>query len=77
MVLPAEFIPALEDSGLILPVGEWVLARGLRASCAAGRRRGSSAVPVAVNLSAKQFRRRDLDALVAPRARRRRAWRRS
>jgi len=63
MVMPAEFVPALEDSGLILPVGEWVLA----AACAQLRRwqaQGLGAVPVAVNLSAKQFHRTDLDSLV-------------
>jgi EAL domain-containing protein (putative c-di-GMP-specific phosphodiesterase class I) len=63
MVQPDEFIPALEDSGLILPVGEWVM----REACAQIRRwqaMGVSAVPVAVNLSAKQFHRPDLDALV-------------
>jgi EAL domain-containing protein (putative c-di-GMP-specific phosphodiesterase class I) len=63
MVLPAEFIPALEDSGLILPVGEWVLGEAAR-QIGAWQRAGFAAVPVAVNLSAKQFRRRDLDALI-------------
>jgi diguanylate cyclase (GGDEF)-like protein/PAS domain S-box-containing protein len=62
-VPPAEFIPALEDSGLILPVGEWVLEEAA-AQVGAWRREGLQAVPVAVNLSAKQFRRRDLDALI-------------
>jgi diguanylate cyclase (GGDEF)-like protein/PAS domain S-box-containing protein len=64
MVSPAEFIPALEDSGLILPVGEWVLEE---ASLQLRRWQlaGLATVPVAVNLSAKQFRRRDLDALIA------------
>jgi diguanylate cyclase (GGDEF)-like protein/PAS domain S-box-containing protein len=63
MVSPAEFIPALEDSGLILPVGEWVLEE----ACTQLRRwqlEGLEAVPVAVNLSAKQFHRRDMDAAV-------------
>ena len=63
MVLPHEFIPALEDSGLILPVGEWVLAESAR-QLGAWRRAGYAPVPVAVNLSAKQFRHRDLDALI-------------
>ena len=63
MVAPSEFIPALEDSGLILPVGEWVLSEAAR-QLGAWRSAGLAAVPVAVNLSAKQFRRRDLDALV-------------
>jgi diguanylate cyclase (GGDEF)-like protein/PAS domain S-box-containing protein len=63
MVQPDEFIPALEESGLILPVGEWVL----REACAQLRhwqKLGMDAVPVAVNLSAKQFLRPDLDTLV-------------
>jgi diguanylate cyclase (GGDEF)-like protein/PAS domain S-box-containing protein len=63
MVPPAEFVPALEDSGLILPVGEWVLGEAARQL---GTWHGArlESVPVAVNLSAKQFRRRDLDALI-------------
>jgi len=63
LVSPAEFIPALEDSGLIIPVGEWVVeeaCRQLRRWQAAG----CMPVPVAVNLSPKQFRRRDLDAVI-------------
>jgi EAL domain-containing protein (putative c-di-GMP-specific phosphodiesterase class I) len=63
MVAPAEFIPALEDSGLILPVGEWVFEE----ACAQVRRwreAGLRPVPIAVNLSAKQFRRRDLDGIL-------------
>ncbi|HWD23424.1 MAG TPA: EAL domain-containing protein [Burkholderiales bacterium] len=63
VVAPAQFIPALEESGLILPVGEWVL-REAAAQLRAWQRDGLESVPVAVNLSAKQFRRRDLDALV-------------
>jgi len=63
MISPADFIPALEDSGLILPVGEWVL----REACTQLRRwqlDSLEPVPVAVNLSAKQFHRRDMDAVV-------------
>jgi diguanylate cyclase (GGDEF)-like protein/PAS domain S-box-containing protein len=63
LVSPAEFIPALENSGLILPVGEWVLQE----ACAQIRRwqsGGLAVVPVAVNLSVKQFRRPNLDGIV-------------
>ena len=55
VVPPDEFIPVLEETGLIVPVGEWVLRRAcedLKAWQAAGR----AVVPVAVNLSARQFR---------------------
>jgi diguanylate cyclase (GGDEF)-like protein/PAS domain S-box-containing protein len=63
VVSPLDFIPALEDSGLIIPVGEWVIeeaCRQLQRWTSAGR----MPVPVAVNLSPKQFRRRDLDAVI-------------
>jgi EAL domain-containing protein (putative c-di-GMP-specific phosphodiesterase class I) len=63
LVSPGEFIPALEDSGLILPVGEWVIAEACR-QLHRWAEAGSMPVPVAVNLSPKQFRRRDLDALI-------------
>jgi len=54
LVSPADFIPILEDTGLIVPVGEWVLSeacRQLRAWVAAGQK----LVPIAVNLSARQL----------------------
>jgi len=62
-VAPVEFIPVLEESGLIVPVGEWVLQRAcrdLKAWQAAGRK----VMPVAVNLSARQFRQQDLEARI-------------
>ncbi len=58
-VSPAEFIPLLEETGLIAQVGEWAL----RAACeqaAAWRGAGLPPVRVAVNLSGIQFHRRDL-----------------
>jgi diguanylate cyclase (GGDEF)-like protein/PAS domain S-box-containing protein len=54
MISPATFIPVAEDSGLIVPVGQWAL----RAACreAAGwAAAGLGEVKVAVNLSARQF----------------------
>jgi diguanylate cyclase (GGDEF)-like protein len=59
MVSPAEFIPLAEEIGLIVPLGEWVL----REACATavGWSTGSpDGVKVAVNLSAAQFRSRNL-----------------
>jgi diguanylate cyclase (GGDEF)-like protein len=63
MVGPDEFIPILEESGMIIGVGEWVL----RSACEqvmAWQRQGLRAVPVAVNLSARQFTQRGLGATV-------------
>ncbi|MDA1299044.1 MAG: EAL domain-containing protein [Proteobacteria bacterium] len=54
MVSPAEFIPIAEETGLILPLGEWVL----RNVCHQIKRwalQGHSGFRVAVNLSARQF----------------------
>ena len=64
LVMPDDFIPIAEETGLIVPIGEWVL----RTACAqhlAWRRAGLRDVRIAVNLSARQFRQPDLDAMVA------------
>ncbi len=63
LVPPGKFIPLLEETGLIVPVGEWVI----RAACAQihdWRRQGLEPLPVAVNLAAKQFLHRDIAAVV-------------
>src|SRR3990172_624576 len=61
---PAEFIPILEETGLIVPVGDWVL----RKACTQARAwqyAGLSDLRVAVNLSPKHFRQQDLSKRVA------------
>lgn len=53
-VSPTEFIPVAEESGLIVPIGEWVL----RTACArnkAWREHGLPDITVGVNISAAQF----------------------
>jgi diguanylate cyclase (GGDEF)-like protein len=63
IVSPAEFIPVLEETGLIVPVGEWAIRRAcqdLKAWQSAGTKIGQ----VSVNLSARQFRHQELDARI-------------
>ncbi len=54
-VLPQRFVPIAEDTGLIVPIGRWVL----REACAQAKRwidAGLPPVPIAVNISALEFR---------------------
>ncbi len=62
-VSPAEFIPAAEDSGLILPIGEWVLRQAVRQT-KLWRQGGLAPFKIAVNLSAGQFRHPNLPSMV-------------
>jgi len=63
LVSPVEFISVLEDTGLIVPVGEWVLGEVCR-QIQGWQEAGLPAQKVAVNLSARQFQQRDLEATV-------------
>ncbi len=59
VVMPNDFIPVAEQRGLIMPIGAWVL----RAACRQNRlwqHAGLPKVPIAVNLSAIQFKQRNL-----------------
>jgi diguanylate cyclase (GGDEF)-like protein/PAS domain S-box-containing protein len=51
---PAEFIPVAEDCGLIVPLGRWVLETAMRH--AAARRAAGRPLPLAINVSPRQFR---------------------
>ena len=55
MMSPARFIPLAESTGLIVPLGEWVLRQACRDAM-----RWPAHITVAVNLSAVQFRKRNL-----------------
>ncbi len=63
MVMPAEFIPLAEETGLILPLGEWVLRQACR-QAVVWRQAGHLALRMAVNLSAKQFDQADIATLI-------------
>jgi predicted signal transduction protein with EAL and GGDEF domain len=55
LILPARFVPLLEETGLILPVGEWVMNEALR-DYRRWREAGLSPPRIAVNVSALQLR---------------------
>lgn len=61
---PGKFIPLAEETGLIIPIGEWVI----RTACMqnkAWQEAGLAPIVVAVNISARQFRQTDLVRSVA------------
>ena len=63
LVSPLQFIPIAEQTGLIIPIGEWVLAE----ACRQGRlwqEEGLPPIRLSVNLSAVQFRQRDIDTVL-------------
>src|SRR5215204_4808784 len=63
LVSPSEFIPLAEHTGLIVPIGEWVL----RTACLQGRRwrdQGFAPIQIGVNISARQFHDQDLTQTV-------------
>jgi EAL domain-containing protein (putative c-di-GMP-specific phosphodiesterase class I) len=64
LVPPAEFIPLAEETGLIVPIGAWVL----RTACAQVYQwhgMGHAPLELAVNISARQFQEKDLVATIA------------
>jgi diguanylate cyclase (GGDEF)-like protein/PAS domain S-box-containing protein len=62
-VSPAVFIPLLEENGLIVTVGEWVLWQAC-SQCIEWQRAGLPPMRVSVNISALQFVRSDLDVTI-------------
>jgi EAL domain-containing protein (putative c-di-GMP-specific phosphodiesterase class I) len=63
LVSPGQFIPLAEETGLIVPIGEWILRESCRQN-AEWRAMGLPNVRVSVNLSPVQFRKPDLHEVV-------------
>ena len=63
LISPNDFIPLAEDCGLIGPIGQWVVEEACR-QAKKWQRAGLPAVRVAVNLSASQFRQKNLLATI-------------
>ena len=64
LISPAQFIPIAEETGLILPIGEWVL----HTACSQNQRWQKQGLPplrIAVNLSARQFQQRNLVTIIS------------
>ena len=64
MVEPGRFIPVAEESGLIVPIGQWVIDEACRQAMA-WQRAGLPPLTMAVNFSAVQFRRGDVEQSIA------------
>lgn len=61
---PDSFIQIAEETGLIVPIGEWVLREACK-NCKAWHDKGFDHLSVSVNISAKQFQKQDLGSMVA------------
>jgi EAL domain-containing protein (putative c-di-GMP-specific phosphodiesterase class I)/GGDEF domain-containing protein len=65
LILPSTFVPLAEETGLILPLGKWLIYQTTR-QLQSWIRAGKGAIPVSLNLSARQFRSEDItDILVS------------
>jgi diguanylate cyclase (GGDEF)-like protein/PAS domain S-box-containing protein len=66
LISPADFIPFAEETGLIVPIGRWVLYEGCHQARIMGEQMGGSApLAISINLSVKQLFHEDIVADVA------------
>ncbi|HYD94649.1 MAG TPA: EAL domain-containing protein [Noviherbaspirillum sp.] len=65
MVFPGDFIPIAEETGLIVPIGEWVLRQACMQKREWHRAGMFTDLKLAVNLSARQFKQQDMVKMVS------------
>lgn len=63
LISPMDFIPLAEETGVIIPIGQWVLNEACRQS-KSWQDAGLRMIPIAVNLSSRQFRDNDLNETI-------------
>jgi EAL domain-containing protein (putative c-di-GMP-specific phosphodiesterase class I) len=63
MVPPDEFIPLAEETGIIVPLGQWVLAEACRPT-KTWHEKGYAGLEIAVNISPRQFQQKNLVSMV-------------
>jgi len=66
MVSPANFVPLAEETGLILPIGDWIIQEAFRQN-QEWHQAGFDGFKLAINLSSEQFRKGDLVEIVRER----------
>lgn len=59
IIYPAEFIPLAEETGLIVPLGQWILETACAQLVAWAEKSGMAHLTIAVNVSVRQFRQTD------------------
>lgn len=64
VLLPSTFIPLAEETGLILPLGKWLIYQVAR-HLQSWKEAGKGAIPVSVNLSARQFHSEEIPEILA------------
>jgi diguanylate cyclase (GGDEF)-like protein/PAS domain S-box-containing protein len=62
MIVPGDFVPIAEETGLIIPIGRWVLREGCRHARRILRARPHERYSMAINLSLKQIQHSDIVA---------------
>lgn len=64
MVMPGDFIPLAEETGLILPLGQWVLEAACKQLALWAKRPETAGLKISVNVSSRQFQRPDFVELL-------------